>query len=78
MTIPGRFMLVTINKRTGTHQVHNWPTASHADIIRLVPSIVIDGSHQTLQVFKMHADLGSDTPPPAKKAGLTSVPKGTK
>lgn len=35
----GRFMLVTLDKRTGTHTLHNWPTLSHSKCIQIAQSM---------------------------------------
>jgi hypothetical protein len=54
----GRYILATLDKTTGTHTLHNWPTKSYSDCVAVAKSMgpFAESTHRL--IFKSHDDSG--------------------
>lgn len=52
----GRFITVTLDHRTGTHTLRNWPTLSHAKCIAICQSMPPSEPHTMRLILKVHND----------------------
>jgi|GEM_PF-5999756 len=50
----GRFITVTLDMRTGTHTLHNWPTLSHAKCIAICQSMPPSEPNAPRMLLKAH------------------------
>lgn len=58
----GRFILATLDKTTGTHQIHNWPTRSHSGCIEIAQSMQSVAETKHRLIFRSHDDSGEPQP----------------
>lgn len=58
----GRFLLVTLDYATGTHQIHNWPTISRNDCYALCHGMGPVEERKHRLILQAHTDNPKEAP----------------
>jgi hypothetical protein len=53
-----RYILATLDKTTGTHKLHNWPTLNLSGCVGVAQSIAPVAWNECRLIFKSHDDAG--------------------